>query len=484
MKAWFVPPAGLPALNILSALTFAGAGMFLFFAMGWLYFDSPVAILGFGAALSAIAILTVRKADSIALRFPGGDAHPLRALWIIMAVGAALRIGWVIAVPPIQVSDFKDYTDAARQWLDTGTYSYVVRGHTLYACRPPGYPMFLMAFMAALGDRWWLATVINMLLFLASAWMGYRTALLLTGNRNTGLWAAALLALWPSTIACAGMAASEPLSLVLFIAVFWAYAEADRRAGTARGLGLAAVAGLVIGFGALVKPQMQMLPFLLGLAWLAATRGKLPKAANAAVAVVAMVLAIAPWAVRNYHQFGGRYLAISSNGGDVFYRANNPLATGDYTVVGEKSLDPYLDDELVWSKTGFAWGKEWIRSHPVDFVKLGVKKVARFLGDDASSMYWTLVRGHGNKGAAYQALVILSNAYWCLVWILALAGVAKFRKAIFASDMYGLFLWMTLFFVVAHSIFESHSRYHLPMLAFLAILAAMGLSRPAPAPTK
>jgi 4-amino-4-deoxy-L-arabinose transferase-like glycosyltransferase len=311
--------------------------------------------------------------------------------------------------------------------------------------------------------------------------MAYRIASLLTGNRQAGLWAALLLAIWPSSIHYTGLAASEPLSLALFTAVFWTYLEADRRAGNASAFAWAGVCGLLIGFGALVKPQMQMFPVLLFLAWLASPGRKAAKAAHIAIALLAMLCAIAPWSYRNYKLFH-HFLAISSNGGDVFYRANNPLATGDFTPVGERSLDPYLDDELEWNRMGFAWGKEWIRSHPVAFVKLSFQKVAHFLGDDASGAYWTLQRGHGKQGAGYLAWVIFSDAFWVGIWILALAGVAKFRSVIADSDHYGLMLWMALFFVTAHSIFESHSRYHQPMLGLLAVLAALGLVRSSPEP--
>jgi 4-amino-4-deoxy-L-arabinose transferase-like glycosyltransferase len=467
----------LPILNALAASAAAAVGMFSFFAMGWLSFQSPAAVLLFGAVLSVIAVFAARRLASRGFEFPFTGIHTVPRLLAILAAGLALRFLWVALVPPVQISDFQDYLESARKLISEGVYASTIRGHVVHAFRPPGYPFALAGGLLMLGDHAWSPALLNGLLYIATSLMAYHSALLLTGSRSIGLWSAALLALWPSYIGFTGLAASEPLSTAMFMAVFWLFAIADRKIGTPAAWLSAAGAGLITGFGALVKPQMQMLPFLMFLYFLSATRQKLPKALNVVLAAAFMALALAPWAVRNYHQFG-KVLIISSNGGDVFYRANNPLATGSYTERGERNLDPYLGDELEWSAMGYKWGKEWIRDNPAAFVKLGVIKVARFIGDDVSGAAWTLYRGHGLTGSGYALARIVSNAWWVLIWILSLSGILKARRAIAGSELFGLMIWMSLFFVVAHSVFESQSRYHMPMLGLLAILAGMGLARP------
>lgn len=61
------------------------------------------------------------------------------------------------------------------------------------------------------------------------------------------------------------------------------------------------------------------------------------------------------WTVRNCTIFG-TLVIISTNGGDVFYRANNPLATGGFTPIGEKDLKVYKGDELLWNRMGYTGG--------------------------------------------------------------------------------------------------------------------------------
>src|SRR5713101_4422373 len=94
---------------------------------------------------------------------------------------------------------------------------------------------------------------------------------------------------------------------------------------------------------------------------------------------------------------------------------------------GERNLDAYMGDEVAFNRTGYAWGREWIRENPLEFLKLVIKKQGILLGADTTGVYWTLERGHGNTGLLYQGLEAISNIWWVGVWVLAVIGVIRGR---------------------------------------------------------
>ena len=213
-------------------------------------------------------------------------------------------------------------------------------GYVFYAIRPPGFPSRWRPRCLFLGYHAWTPAILNCLFYIATSLMAYHPALLLTGNKSTALMSLAILAAWPCHMEFTGLAASDPMATAM--GVFWLFLQADRKAGTPTAWPFAAGAGALTGLGALVKPQMQMLPFLMFLCFLWPRATRLPRPSTWRWRRMRS-LGPGARAVRNYHRFG-QVVIIFSNGGDVFYRANNPLATRFW----EKSLDPYLVDELRW----------------------------------------------------------------------------------------------------------------------------------------
>ena len=154
----------------------------------------------------------------------------------------------------------------------------------------------------------------------------------------------------------------------------------------------------------------------------------------------------------------------------MFYRANNPLATGGYMPQGEQSLEGF--DEVSRGKIGFRLGMEWIRAHPGRFVLLGVRKQILFLGDDAQGAYETLKRGLGIGGVRYAAWKAASNLYWWAIWAaLLLVAASHSKPPLCANPLLGALVLTLLYLLAIHSVFESGGKYHLPLLGVLAAIA-------------
>ena len=93
-------------------------------------------------------------------------------------------------------------------------------------------------------------------------------------------------------------------------------------------------------------------------------------------------------------------------------------------------------------------------------------------------VYWALDRAYGETGPFYIALRLLTNWYWTAILVLIAVAVIRARRWLFANPAAGLLVMTLLYPVAVHSVFESQSRHHLPMIGLMAILAATALWRP------
>jgi len=391
---------------------------------------------------------------------------------IVILAGVLLQAEWVALVVPVQSSDALDYSNTARRLVETGTYATDIgAGHLLHAGRPPGYPFFLAAVMEVFGAKPWVPTLGNILINILTGIVVFSMATQFAGDKAASL-ALLLLALWPSNTAMVGLAATEPLSVFLVVAGLWAFAMSTSRNRSR----YAVLAGVVTGLSALVRSQLLILPAVWVL-FVAMDRVKRwVSIKHTALAIMAMLLTIMPWAVRNYRVLRA-FVPVSTNGGDVFYRANNPLATGGWISQGERRLDVDMfgGDEVQWNRTGFAWGMEWIKNHPLAFLKLALVKEHILLGKDDSGIRWSLKMGHNETGMFCRSMWGISDAWWIGVWALALIGAIRCRHFFAGNPTGGLMLSIVLFFVFTHCIFESQPRYHMPFVGILVVIAAMAV---------
>lgn len=423
------------------------------------------------AAFAAVLLWRGRLRLAAGLQAAGARLAAIpRRRWLLLVIGggAVLRLAWALLFPAPLTSDGLAYYNLAAR---------MAHGHSFqtpygeWAEWPPGYPFLLLACFRLLGVGPWAVDAVNLLLFAGSILAVY--ALARRFGEATARLATLLLALWPNLIASAGIATKEMVIIFLLPVLLLLYLRAGdgpSRAWSARAVAMRLAAGVVFGYATLTQPAVMLLAGVFAIYELL-LRTPLPRAAaRLALLAAGMLLVILPWTARNYRVLHTPVL-VSTNGGDVFYRANNPKATGGWIKDGERSLRGY--DELTKSRLGYQWGKEWIREHPGQFLELSLDKQVLFLGDDAVGAFETLKRGLGIGGGLYALAKLGSNAYWWGIWALVLAaflvraGTPWPRRAEVT-----LFLLVILYFWTIDSIFESGARHHLPLVGLLAILAA------------
>lgn len=142
--------------------------------------------------------------------------------------------------------------------------------------------------------------------------------------------------------------------------------------------------GMLAGFSALLNPALTTLfPILIAWAgwklWRRGTHAFFP----AAAALLLMVACISPWLIRNRVVFG-EWIFLRSNAPFEFSLGNFPGSqgvafAGAHPVINKRVFEEYRElGEIAFNKAKGDKAMGWARTHPSDFFKLTMKRVADF----------------------------------------------------------------------------------------------------------
>jgi 4-amino-4-deoxy-L-arabinose transferase-like glycosyltransferase len=387
------------------------------------------------------------------------------AFWLI--VGLCLRLAWILKFPTPPKSDHLAYFQIATS---------MAQGHTGNgAFWPPGFPLFLAPFFAMFGAHLWVAHLCALLLFMATYLLTYALAEQALGGLASRI-APMLIAVWPGYFTMAGINCKEGLLAVLVpatVLLVWKSSSQTPQSADCHAKvrwGLLFAAGVCMGLASLTQPGYMLFPLVVfAIETLRGTK-IVGSIGHTIVFSIALVVTILPWTYRNYLVFH-RIVAVSTNGGSVFYRANNPLADANYSAEGEI---PLPKDEFAADKIGYQLADEWIKQHPIAFASLMVRKQLVFLGDDALGAYETLKRDQ-HPGRFYSVIKAISNLFWLAVWAVLLYGVAYLFGLRNWQMWFGMLFLPLLYQWAIDSAFESGPRHHLPYIALISVMAGMAV---------
>ena len=444
-------------------------------SLGW---PSTAFLTGAAAAVIGTAVAAMQRSQPA---IPAWVERP--GTWIaIVAAGCIVRLGWSALCPATLISDPRDFYDLAMHVLSEGRYYSSVAtlgldgqpngpAVELRAWRPPGLPLLLAAWFWLFGAGSWAIIIFNVVVYAASALVLRSAALRLIGPAGVAP-VQLFFAAWPKHIGYTPLPLTENLSLLLLVSgilLFDAALAGSRRAKL--------YAGLVYGAVALVRPSLVLLPGIwTGMAWVGA-RSFRHQMLIVGTSVFIGLTVIAPWTVRNAMVLGHPVL-ISTNGGDVLYRANNPQASGNWKPAGERDLAAQMHDEVQWNATGSAWAWEWIKSNPAAFAGLAIRKAGLLWGWEEEGILFPMhYPGLASaSGGLALAVCILMNLWWFTLLCAVAASLIYQRTALTQSSL-ALGLMMTVLLLTAvHMVYESHARYHMPFTGALILLACTGLA--------
>lgn len=401
-------------------------------------------------------------------------------LFQILLFGLSAQISVALITNPVLVSDPHTYLALAERLAGGMDYMDEAGRRAFW---PPGLPIFLMPFVALFGSGAMAVAVANMVLYVIGAFSAWDL-----GRRiftpQVGVMAALLFTIWPSRLLCAGLASKENLTLAMILAGSTLCLGAFQSVG-GRSWRFATGAGFAYGLAALAQPGLVLLAAAVPIIFRSAFSVRLgPYIARSVVVIGCSVICLLPWHIRNCMVFDGQFCGISTNGGSVFYRANNPKATGLWIEEGEVPIGKL--PELVQNQLGFELGKEWIRENPDEFLKLAVKKLVHFFGDDSYGASFGILRGGGldheqslkmsspERLWSYRTASWVSLVFWVLVlaWAARAIGASGWNAQFPSSERLLPLVYPLIYSVVVFSVFESGSRQHTVAQGLLLVLAA------------
>ena len=402
-------------------------------------------------------------------------------LFAVVAVGFVLRVAWVVfaARTPIGLHDPANYLLYGER-IASG-FGYTTPAGEATAYYPVGYP-------ALLGVAEWIAQLLPGEHVLGAALaLNVVTGTLTIGlvgllgerifNRRIGTIAAVLVAVLPNVVFHTAAVLSETVFNAAVAGALLTLCWRPWREpwSTPRTVGAAAL----VACAALVRPVALVLVPAVLLAWWLGERRKLP-IRRSVIFVVAVLVVVAPWLLRNWSASGRPTLAAST--GDNLCIGNNPDATGAFNLspvcFGDVAPETFITgtDGRDAKLTGRAL--RWAAGHLTSEPALVLWRTYYTFENDHDAL--RAIQAYGDDqwlDPRHEAVLstIADGAYFALLGFAALGAVLIVRGDR-RDDRATFLLWVAAGFVAALWPFFGDVRFHFPVVLALTIPAALAVA--------
>ena len=423
--------------------------------------------------------------DERACRRAAPGACSTGAVVLVALAALALRLAWGAATlpdPSAELSDTLWYHQTATLLAQGRGYVNPFTGEGT-AAWPPGYPLALAAFYAALGPSPAWGLLLNAAAGALTCVACWRLGIGASAALRGGLYAALLVALFPSLVFFAPLLLSESvfagLASLLLLAGARLLEAGPRPAPFLRWVRW----GAGVGVATLVRAEgasMLLIPPL--------TAASLRDRTSAARALIAgslgAVLVLAPWTLRNAAVFG-TFVPVSTSFGRTFWLGHNPAATGGMkralheimasTVEREYAGLPGPQAELARSRRYTRLAIDYALAHPCQEIGLLFLRIYHlFRGDHVwSSWYPTTPGAFLLSQVSRRWLGRLSDSYYLAVLILAGVGCLRWRPA--RRPLPRVLQLFVGLWVLVFAFIYGDPRFHLPLLPVFSVMAAQAL---------
>lgn len=344
--------------------------------------------------------------------------------------------------------------------------------------RAPFYSFILALLLKISGDSLQFVRVVQVLIGLATLFFLYRLTCNILG-KVAAIIAAAIYLLYPITTYFEGELLLDPLfTLLALISLYYFWPDKKGRIKIF-------TAGLFFGLAAITRPAILIFtPIIIYYLW---TRRDISiKSTNKiramALFLMSLGISILPITLVNYLN-SGQLILVSYQGGINFYIGNNPEADGISASLPPYGCDWQLDDAayLVYKESGkhLDYGQQswfWINKS-LDYI---INQPSSFIGLYLKKLYY-LLSGHEISNNRYLRTAVFENNILKLLPIripiilaLGIIPLIFYRRASFIGlpSLYGIIL----IYAMTIGLFFINSRFRLPMVPILAILAASGIN--------
>ena len=352
--------------------------------------------------------------------------------------------------------DEEDYYTIAHNVIEKGHFSrYGVENN---ACRPPGYPFFLMAIMI-FSDSIMVIKLFQLLLYYVSAYLIYKIAQSISNNQQVSLISAGLLLIYPSILYTVNTVYPQILYMCLFLLLLYYLLIKSRS------VWMFTLIGIINGFLILIIPiHILFLPFIIYLIW---KKNNLFKLSKSVIFVFLTFLVLLPWTWRNYKIFDD-FVFISTNGGKNLLFGNCPLTTPN---LGTTDISGIVEEDVI-ANLNQAEIDHYYRSKAFNFIK---QDPLHYLGLYFKKFinYFNFRNNLSTDNIQERIKDILIILTWYPILLLALfgLGIKEIRKNYLNFYLLLLFIFSGLFY----AFFFTRIRFRLPFVPFLIIIAAQTL---------
>jgi hypothetical protein len=401
----------------------------------------------------------------------------------VLVLATALRLALLL---PAAGSPQRYWSQDDREYLGIAHHlhaSYLAssgRWFDLGLRRTPVYPLFLRGVFDVFGSHYVAVVAVQLVFSVATVALTYWLGSLIVPRRYA-LVAAAALAIDPASIVFSNQMLSETLFALLLTAAL-ALAVLARQHSS---LGVACLAGVLLGVAILTRPVAQYLPLVLAVAVAAAPTALRRSALAVAVAmVVGSVVLVGAWVVRNEAKTGVATVSTIDGYNMLQYRAVGALVEdGEPRNLAQHDvlvrLAPHVrpgDNAARISRAELGVGLSILAQHPVGALKSWARGEAKLLVGPARTETAVLLTGSPDvRGPALNALVVVEELVTIVIVVaggLGILGllVGRIRR----PELW--FLAATVIYLVAVSGGpEAYSRFRVPVAPLLVVLGAGAL---------
>ena len=375
----------------------------------------------------------------------------------------------------IEIGDSQQYLELAKNLRSNFFFSW--DGATPVTFRTPGYPIFLalinndpvllVVIQSLLG-----ALTVLFLFFIGELWFG----------RESGIFAAILMAFDLPAIAHTGMVMSETLFVFLLVLCIWLFSVAEIKP---TGFFLFSVCGALLGLTALTRPVALFAPLLLLIVLLVRRHWK-----ALGVFSLGFVLLCGSWMGRNYYHYHRPNFSSIGGYNFFFYNAAALIADRDglqfeeareklernyaAKLTGDNPLD--LADQLMRMATRI------ICSDPLRYAKVYLQGLLKIITGIKSDEIVFRVTGTNFRLATFKSFVAMPNlplmtrvvvVALALVELLVTVGavVFSFIAMIKRRDMPAVFLTIVGWYFLLAAAPLPDGRFKIPAMPFFYLVS-------------
>ena len=412
-----------------------------------------------------------------------GQARPI--LWVLF-LALLLRLSLFLVVAPnpdgFFSPDGRDFVEISTKLGDVYA-GHEGRPFTLGLVHPPGYPIVIATVFSVIDDAPWLVVLLQIAVGVVTVWLTYRLASQLLGP-VPALWAALALAVDPISIVLTNYIQPETIFTFLVVAgtLLWS------RGLQSRSMWLGAGAGALFGAAVLFRPIGQYLPAVVIPATQLLHGGRWRKRLAFAIALLLVfAIPVGGWIVRNTAVSGVPVLSAGEGTNLLYFRAASALgdAEGLSFTDAQKQLRGLVQHEVEpgmnraeRSRIQRSLAIKVLFDHPVAALKSIVKGVGlMMIGPGRAELLHLLGDPTPTQisGPVQLLLIAAEIVLYSIILIGAVFGsyyLLRNRKYSAAVVLFSVILY----FIAAAAVTTPYSRYRVPIMPFIAILAGYGVA--------